>query len=372
MRLKAETAAQGSRMDEKPKSRRTKSYWEPFYDPDLKTMFTKGEWKNLNNESLTFKFFQAEALISAIGERLAPHFTEKHFADCDFRGYFDKVDRPISFTRCTFLRCDFGTSTWARVKFSKCTFQESSFTQCSFRESAFFRCKWERMGFSGTETEFRETSFSNVSEFINSRFINLSPEFVNKHKNNSPEFVEKHTSPILYAKAMHETSKEVIARMLFHSLKSVGDEAAFYEAGRLTSNQYYATACAWHAERLANTSGIRWFCRAAFLTGSYAETYLMRFVGFTNAWGASVLRPLLMLLATIASFSLIYWRSTNLSLLAAFAKSFEISSVAGYTRGAHPYPGHIIRMLEWSNLWIAIMFYTIFFATVVARVCRVR
>lgn len=359
-------------MDEKPKARRTKSYWEPFFEPNLKTMFGQGEWKNLNSESSNFKFFQADALISAIDVGLVPHFTEKHFADCDFRGYFDKVDRPISFTRCTFVRCDFGTSTWARVKFSKCTFQESSFTQCSFRESAFFRCKWERMGFSGTETEFRETSFSNVSEFINSRFINLSPDFIDIHKNKSPEFIQKHISPVLYAKAMHETSKEVIARMLFHSLKSVGDESAFYEAGRLVSNQYYATARAWHIERLKNTHGPAWLCRAAFLAGSFAETYLMRFVGFTNAWGASVLRPLLMLLTTIVGFALIYWHVMGIGFLASFAKSFEISSVAGYTRGVVPNPGHSLRILEWSNLWIAIMFYTIFFATVVARVCRVR
>jgi hypothetical protein len=355
-----------------PRRRRTHSHWEPFFSPGLVKEFVEGDWKNLSAGSLTFKTFTADNLKVAVETSVSPHFTERHFADCDFTGYFDQVGSPISFTKCTFSRCDFGTSTWSRAKFSKCIFQDTSFTQCEFKSSDFIKCSWSRMGFSGTETNFTETFINNPSEFINSRWVNLSPEFVEKHRNIKPEFFEKHKDAVLYDAAMHETSKEVISRMLLYAYKSVGDETTFYEAGQLTSGQYFAARKAWKKERIANTDGFRRYCLHGSLLATGLESNLMRLVGFTNAWGASVFRPLAMLLVTILLFTIIHRILGSQDIEAAFIKSFEISSIAGYTRAVASDECFTGRIGEWGNLSAAILLYTVFFATIVARICRVR
>lgn len=152
-----------------PRSRRTQSHWEPFFDPNLTTNFNDSDWDFSNNAGPQFLDFSADSLKSAIGKGVVPHFRKIHFENCDFSGRFDTLDRRISFIDCSFEACDFGLTTWAKTRFTGCQFDRTSFSQAQLDGCEFIDCKWKNIGYSGTTTSLLGTALNNPSKFVRSK-----------------------------------------------------------------------------------------------------------------------------------------------------------------------------------------------------------
>lgn len=344
-----------------PRNRRTKSYWEPIYEPNCNERFIDADWPAVQLHGAATKTLSAEALAECLAQGTVPRFSSISFRNCDFFGYFSQIERVLVFENCDFDFCDFGLSTWKRAKFTNCSFRHSSFTQCTLIECEFRRCSWESMGLSGNETRFEACYFDNPCELVDSRYLNIKVEALKLAKTTRSRQMVRHWD-----------TKATVARQLYHDLKAVGDEKAFYEACRC-----FVISSAAHGLRAALYPGIdkngrnRWPSPFKVSTAILEIGCLYTF-GWLNRWGASVARPLLMLVGTFILFSLIYTYSSTHDLLSGFSKSFEITSIAGYTRGATSEPSALMRLTEWANLSAAIVCYTVFFATAVAKIARVR
>ena len=360
---------QSARPASPPRSRRTRNHWEPFFDPDLNASFEERDWDFTGDKGPIHKRLSGTSLDQTSAR--PTKFSRVHFETCDFSGHIGG-GRTLVFEECRFTRCDFGLSTWNRVKFTRCLFEASSFSQSTLKHCEFRSSRWLRIGFAGSETIMTSTLIDNPGHFLDARWINLDAAFIEEHRNRQPEFTSIHASPLLYEIAKHEATKEAMSRTLLENLRSVGSEDAFYEAGKANLIQRVRANIAWNREAVFNRRGLS--KAGAFVTyiGSHSELAVLVGMGWINAWGRSVVRPLTLLILTVLSFGLIYWHVFGLSGTAAIAKAFEITSIAGYTRGAAQAPSRWLRFAEWTNLVSSIVFYTVFFATAVARFCRVR
>jgi hypothetical protein len=290
-----------------------------------------------------------------------PKITGVAFKNCDFFGFFDKIARSIVFEGCDFDFCDFGLSTWKRAKFTNCNFRHTSLTQSTFIECEFRGCSWEHTGLSGNETRLERTLVDNPHSLVASAFIRLDEEvLLSKKKSRDQQIVR-----------FWET-KAVVARQLYNDLKFVGDEDSFYKACRtfITSTSRYKFERIWRPVK--RKDGVKRRVNPLLLVASLSEIALIRLVAEINNWGESIIRPLFLLILCFMLFAFAYYFSAGTTFLHAASKSFEITSVAGYTRGANPLAGHAERLVEWANLAIAIFIYTVLFSTIIAKICRVR
>ena len=341
------------------RGRRTRSYWEPIYEPNCKEAFPNARWADAQKHGASARTLAAGDLEAELQQGIATRFSGVAFKNCDFFGHFDKIDRTLIFEQCEFDFCDFGLSTWRRAKFTNCRFRHSSLTQCTLIECEFRKCTWESIGLSGNETRFERTYVDNPCALVDSKFLNLHVKSLGMSKANRGREIVRHWE-----------TKSTVARQLYNDLKFVGDERAFYEACRcflLCSakhslwNSRYPGKDADGRDRRASLMG---------LAAASLELTLFHLFGILNKWGASVSRPLMALVAVFAIFVLIYWTGYGIGFAGSVAKSFEITSVAGYT--PNPNAPRLLRLTEWLNLVLAIIAYTVFFATAVAKIARVR
>lgn len=86
--------------------------------------------------------------------------------------------------------------------------------------------------------------------------------------------------------------------------------------------------------------------------------------------GASALRPLIALMTLFMAGSLYYSREKTISL--PLQASFDVTTVAGYTKAVPAGASASLQAAFSVHLLIALIFYTVFFATIVARLSRVR
>jgi hypothetical protein len=104
-----------------------------------------------------------------------------------------------------------------------------------------------------------------------------------------------------------------------------------------------------------------------------AELVLLWTIGFINAWGSSLLRPLLALLLSFCAFGVVYHLTSRPPpSFHPWQMAFDIGSLAGYGNATSPNQAVHLRLLESLQLVVSIFFYTIFFSTAVARFSRTR
>lgn len=334
--------------------RRAKCWWEPTYNPSLQGKLAPCSWKFDDSTGPKQSYLSGEALTAQMPAGEVCKFVDLTFMDCDFQGIFQN-EPSIYFDSCRFFGCDFAFSKWHRVTFRKCEFKGCSLALASFTECEFRDCSWTKIGLSGHKTDFSRTFITNPKNLIKAGFSGLDPNASDKRKHGA------------YQASRLEATKAHVARGLLESHENVGDDRTYYDTARLHDLQQVSARISesWFELRFgARSRGLQLF----FLI---FEWILLSIIGFSNSWGASLLRPLIALILTSAAFSFLYQH-----LLTAHSnpwqRAFDIGSLVGYGNAANELQPLLLRELEGLQLIICIFFYTIFFSTAVARFSRAR
>ncbi len=329
-----------------------------MYNPLAVDSFPYGDWHASCKHGAAWKTLGASELSDVVRSGFFPKAKDVTFTSCDFFGFFETV---VVFEGCKFIQCDFGLSAWRRAKFTNFEFHNTSFTQCEFIECEFRSCDWMGTGLSGNETRFDKTLIDNPEQFVDSAFLNIDDKTLKS----------KGTSRDKQLVRFWET-KSVVARQLYNDLKSTGDEDSFYKACKafIQATCRYKFERAWRPGNRKDGIARRRYTPKLF--AAIFEIVLIRLIASINKWGESVIRPLIFLALCFFVFSGVYFALGFEPFPGSIRKSFEITSVAGYTRGASAEPTKALLVTEWLNLVSAIVFYTVFFSTIVSKICRVR
>lgn len=343
-----------------PRTRR-KNFWEAIYNPSIADQFTAGDWANLEREQ-RLKLFKGDQLKSSVlDKRQSPRFEQITFDRCDFTGEYKRVRGALVFKDCRFTQCDFGSSVWDRTKFTECTFDTCSITQSSWSDCEFRQCSWRQISMAGNETQLVRVYVSNPSDFISAAYTNLDPA----------ELSTRNVQPSFQRTRLEET-KATVARSLYESHRHVGDDPTFHEVCRVFTLQGINARRSDLRYRLESAEGFQavQLGTAAFVTT--AELHLTRAFGAANNWGLSLIRPLAMLGLTFLVFWLVNWLLLGEAWSRAAERSFDVTSVAGYTKAVSSSDPPYVQLVAATNLCIAIFFYSVFFSTAVAKVSRFR
>lgn len=233
----------------------------------------------------------------------------------------------------------------------------SHFIECEFRG-----CKWKNIGLSGNSTNIERCLITNPEKFIRAGYTNTDASDLKR--NNKTLTVQ--------LCALEET-KSTVSRNIYNSHKITGDDDSFYRSCKIYTLQSIRSKI----HRVPKfptkwadiaTEQIKRKTRYFYLF----EYIIMYTFGQCNRWGSSASLPLVLLALNWLAFSVVYFLGLEYSLVESISKSFEISSIAGYTKGATSTDFGAERTLEWLNLSISIILYTIFFATTTTKVSRVR
>lgn len=346
----------------KPRGRRTASYWEPIFAPDLQSAFPLHDWNFAHTAAPRHVTLRDEELKARISSGTPPRFDKIRFVECDFLGLFDIFPREIVFNQCEFEKCDFGLSTWRRAKFSKCKFIRTSFSQTNFRECDFRSCDWKEIGLSGNATDISGTIITNPSSFVGAAFTNTDDEILKTHKTSAA-----------YQSMRLESTKATVARGLARMLQNIGDEAAYYDAVRASSNQSSMARLHEAYFDLTHAGFLRRVASIFRLLGYSLELIVLNAAGVVNAWGRSISRPFLIGAAIIAVYALAYFNVDKPpSWSAAVIKSTEVTLLVGYTNHSQATLALGPHLLVLSNMLIGLLWYVVFIPTLVNRISRIR
>jgi hypothetical protein len=159
--------------------------------------------------------------------------------------------------------------------------------------------------------------------------------------------------------------------MMLNNHRVVGDDITFYESVRVfETQQAYSKAC-----RAIFNVTTRWFHFALYVPLAafwVFELGLLWVFGLLNAWGASAFRPLLALCALWAIGAGYYHFIWPNDVSQPIQASFDVTSVAAYTKAASPALPERLQSEMSVHLAAALVLYSVFFATIVARLSRVR
>lgn len=340
--------------------RRTQAWWEPSYDPHLESKLTLHEWKFNDSTGPRNSFLSSKSLSKICLDGQVQKFVNLTFEGCDLQGSFEH--RPaIVFKDCRFYNCDFAYSDWYRVAFSKCIFKKCSFALTTFDDCEFRDCEWEEIGLQGSKTDFNRTFLNNPTEFINAGFSG------SKGNHSNPR---RHAA---YQSFRLEETKAQVARTLLHSHKEVGDDKTYYENARLHDTQELRAKIFSSFYQLRY--GASWFERARGfkVIPHILELALLNFLGLTNAWGATLLRPVVGLTSIFIFFGLLYGNFETLGTESdPWKRSFDITMIAGYTNYSGMNTNLYISIVQAIHLVLSIVMYTVFFSTAISRNSRSR
>lgn len=342
-----------------PRARRTRSYWEPIYEPKLVDKFPVADWIAAKEQGSTNKTLIAENLKDQMRDLKGANFKGIKFTKCDFFGKFSEIENTLVFKDCEFESCDFGLSTWRRAKFSGCTFRRCSLTQSTWLDCEFRDCHWEDIGLSGNETILDGTYISNPEKIVSSTYLNLDEDVLSKAGKTRNEQILRCCE-----------TKSVVSRNIYNQNKLNGDEEAFYEACRVYARSNLQYSYAIQIIKIKDKEGVVAKRNWVKIIYAFLEMYLIEIIALVNGWGARILRPLFVMIGIWIIFSITYiWSGGTVS--ASLFKSLDITLVAGYTRAVSTDVSKT-TILECVHLFVSIFVYTIFFGTIVARISKVR
>ena len=205
------------------RTRRTKNYWEPFYNTNENNDFPNSDWNFSHCTGFRYQTFSAEKLKGSLEGKNIKLIQGVTFTTCDFYGEFEDI--KLIFKNCTFRSVDFGLTTLVKAKFTKCSFESVFFSQCSLINSEFRDCKFTNIYASGNETELNDTIITNPYNFLDAVQTNLS---------NLPDGISKQKQ-----KSHIEKTKNIIARILVNNLSKEGSTASYYEAIKYSTLQEF-------------------------------------------------------------------------------------------------------------------------------------
>lgn len=338
-------------------NRRKTSWWEPIFGPDIVMSPEPYDWDLERDAGPHRRLVAGVALTRQINAGEIFFVRRVTFRECDFQGAF-RGDPILMFEDCQFINCDFAYSSWIGAHFKQCKFSDSSLSLASFQRCEFRDCEWERLGVA-SRTEFVATFVSHPGSFIRATVSRTNPT------DNS----EKHRAHQAYR--LSGTRAHVL-RSLMLSHAAVGDEHIYYRTVRLHELQRCIARIAQDIYELVHgkTSRKIWYIlRLPFNTLDYL---LMRLLGLTNAWGASVSRPCALLVGVFMAFGLIYSLAPfETGIDHAFQKSFDITLLVGYGNQVAASDARL-SLVQDIHAGIAIILYTMFLSTMISKLSRAR
>ena len=334
------------------RNRRTRNYWEPIYATGLPPQFSIEE---INGRKAVGPHVIIEALPPRDGGRRHT-FTDVQFKNVDFSGDFKRY----VFKRCIFVSCDFGLCTWVRCKFDECMIKRSSLTMAVFTDCSFNNCNWEEVGISN-ETVIPGTLVDDPEKFLNAAFIQRDLATLGLYNDS-----------YLDQQIRIEKNKALLARSLAYNFLSGGSERSYYIAIKvdLIQSKRAEIINLYNTFLSANWSPVQFVSQSLYLLIMNMELAAINVIGWTNSWGKSPLKIMLIGILIIASFLLIY-HEFGVELSRSFKLSIENTLLFGYEPNAHgSKPG--LNVVALLNALIGLVWYAVAVPTVVNRISRVR
>lgn len=340
------------------RGKRSRNYWEPTFNPTKTAPSGVHDWDASGKVGVADLLCRSRDLEEKMRLREQTRWPVNSFTftDCDFEGKFANV----SFKNCTFVGCDFGSSTWEGAKFSNCVFKRSSLSVCTFTQSQFIGCKWDKIGMSGTETKFFDTTLSNPLEFIAAGYTNTDSDVL-----------AQNNKDVSYQLMRLEETKTKVARLVLSNNERSGDDATYYKSVEAYLRQVIRSKISSCKYNIKNRIKL-WVNVPAFPI-YYAESFFLRISGAVNGWGASVVRPALVGIFISVLFALWYrYFGIAPSLKVAAMKSFDVTLLFGYTKHAQSGNCFSEQVAYAANAFLGLWWYAIFVPTIINRISRVR
>ena len=338
-------------------NRRRDCWWEPIYDPSFKLEGEPYDW-NLERDAGPYRrFIPASALIATIRSGDILEIKNRLFRECDFQGVF-QGDPIIMFEGCSFERCDLAYSTWRRCHFKNCVFKDCSLSLSTFDGCELRGCSWENIGLA-SRTELNRTFLSNPEKLI--------PAMVSRA--NPASRTRKHR---MHQWFRLQGTRAHFLRNVMLSHATTGDEHTYYKTVKLHElRRCFARV----AEDMFNIVFDRGWKGARALPAMILHGFnyvIMLLLGGLNGWGESAGRPFLALLGcwTVAGVAYSHLPFST-AIASPFQKSFDITFLVGYTNQAAPCD-QALTIVQDVHALLAIVIYTVFFATVISKVARAR
>lgn len=346
------------------RGRRLKSYWEPFYKPKIKDKFIEHNWNFDNDTGPKYSIFNAERL----GQNR--RIDSVRFTDCDFSGEFEK---PVYFVDCTFDRCDLGLSKFVRAKFTRCRFTLTSFTQCTLVNSELRDCIYDRIGFSGNETQIEGTLITNPDFFVTAAYTNVL-------------YLPTEKSWLIQKLRLEET-KSTFSRAILANLTNEGSDVAFYSAVRISTIQECRAKIAIAIRSIieactfkeGNSLNLKWYSRlwkglsgVLSFFGGVIDWIILHAFGLLNGWGASLARPVAIGAIIMFGYGYSYHHYFGAELWQGVKKATEIMLLFGYTAYFNPSSPCPDSNVVFSNALIGVLWYIVTVPTIVNKLTRIR
>lgn len=330
-------------------TRRRTNFWDPIYE-NKSTPIERGTWAEIGNKSSSDRVFQFNNAHKELTEfKTSILIFEGHkFFKCDFRGYLEPYSQVV-FKNCYFYKCDFGLSWLNNIKLSGCKFRMSSFTQCNMNGAEFRKTIWHDIGISGNETVVNDCYITNPMDFLSAMFVTAVSSEKEKSK---------------FAKFQKLATQATVSRGLIIASKKHGSESEFYRA--VEAYELYQGRSRVAEAEFMEAKGLKLF-------RIFQHKFLKAF-GTLNSWGKNPLKPLTLLFASFLLFCTVYtFMLESHSVLNGVEKSFNITVIAGYSVEASDAKQHdFFRVIQAFQFLVSLILYTVFFATLVGRLSRVK
>jgi hypothetical protein len=336
--------------------RRQECWWEPIYAPTLELENDPYDWDVGRDSGPCRRFVTGEVLDHQSLPGVSFKVQKKIFKECDFQGNFGN-HAFIMFDDCDFIDCDFAFSRWKDAHFRKCTFQNSSISLAYFDKCEFRDCIWTKIGLA-SKTDFFRCFLNNPKKLIDASFSGTDPsDRTFRHR--------------LFQWHRLQGTRAHVLRNLLISHQSVGDEHTFYETVKLHELQRSFSRICHDIYDLAFSPKSR-LSALIRLPTHIVDHFILKAFGYLNNWGSSAVRPLFALLILLAGFGTLYKIVRfDAPIDHPWQKSFDITFLAGYGNQISPNDSNL-TLVQDIHAVLAIVIYTVFFATVVSKLSRAR
>lgn len=338
-------------------NRRRDCWWEPIFDPDFVLDSEPYDWDLDRDAGPYRRFVPASGLVARVTPGDTFEIRDTVFRECDFQGVFEG-NPIIMFERCRFVGCDLAYSTWRRCHFKNCVFEGCSISLATFEGCELRGCSWSNIGLS-SRTELIRTFLSNPGHLIAASVSGRDPR--------KPTLEHR-----LHQWFRLRGTRAHFLRTVMLSHATTGNEHTYYETVRLHELQRSSARVAQDAYEIVFGSGrTRAMAPAAMLLHAFNHG-IMRFLGALNGWGESAGRPFMALLACWGAFGLAYSRPWFAKpIVAPFQKSFDITFLVGYGNQVVAQDTKLTFVQDVHAI-MAIVIYSVFFATVISKLSRAR
>jgi hypothetical protein len=202
---------------------------------------------------------------------------------------------------------------------------------------------------------------SNPASFIAAAFTNTDPVIL-KEKKVSAKFQ-------LYRL---EDTKATVARSIFNNHKTVGDDATFYEALSTYIKQYSKSMAVSAKYEMSTSSGGKSFKHMIRYAAAVAEGCVNKTFGRLTNWGSSAITPLVCLFSSFVFYCGVYRVFFVKDIKSAAAVSFDVTTIAGFTRSVTADVNGYFYLATCANLVCSILFYSAFFSVAINKISRLR